>query len=37
MNNYLPDIKDVSFQLLHCNPIRYQTKFHDEWVNSSRI
>ena len=37
MNNYLPDIKCVSSQLLHCNPIRYQTKFHDGSVNSSRI
>jgi len=34
LNNYHPNTKDVSFQLLRCNPIRYQTKIYDERVNS---
>jgi len=34
LNNYYPNTKDVSFQLLRCNPIRYQTKIYDERVNS---
>jgi len=37
LNNYHPDITDISFQLLHCSPIRYQTKLYDERVNSVRI
>jgi len=37
LNNYHPDIIDVSFRLLHCNPIHYQTKHYDERVNSVRI
>jgi hypothetical protein len=26
LNNYRPNIKNVSLQHLHCNPLRYQTK-----------
>ena len=37
LNNYYPNIKDVSFQHLHRNPIRYQTKLYDERVNSFSI
>jgi len=33
LNNYHPNIKDVSFLPLQCNPIRYQTKLYDERVN----
>jgi len=35
MNNYHPDIKDVSFQ--HLCVIRYQTELYDERVNSLNI
>ena len=35
LNNYHPDIKDVSFQ--HLCPIRYQTKLYDERVNSLSV
>jgi len=35
LNNYHPDIKEVSFQ--HSCPIRYQTKIYDERVNSLSI
>jgi len=34
LDNYHPNGKDVSFQHLHCNPIRYQTKLYDDQVNS---
>jgi hypothetical protein len=34
LNNYHPNIKDVSFQHLYCNPIHYQTKLYDKRVNS---
>jgi hypothetical protein len=37
LDNYHPNTKDVSFQISHCNPIRYQTKFYDDWVNSFSI
>ena len=37
LNNYHPYIEDVSFVLLHCNPVRYQTKFYDERVNSLNV
>jgi hypothetical protein len=37
LNNYHPNVKDVSFQHLHCNPIRYQTKLYYERVNSFSI
>jgi hypothetical protein len=37
LNNYHPNIEDVPFQHLHCNPLRYQTKLHDERVNSFSI
>jgi len=37
LNNYHPNIKRVSFQHLHCNPLRYQTKLYDERVNSFSI
>jgi hypothetical protein len=37
LNNYHPDIKDIYFQLLQCNPIRYQTKDYDERVNSLSV
>jgi hypothetical protein len=37
LNNCHPNIKDVSFQHLHCNPIRYQTKLYYERVNSFSI
>jgi len=37
LNNYHPDIKDLSFQHMHYYPIRYQTKLHDERVNSLSV
>jgi len=37
LNNYHPDIKDISFQFLPSSPIRCQTKQYDERVNSVRI
>ena len=37
LNNYHPDVKDVSFQVPSCNPIRYETKLYDERVNNLRI
>jgi hypothetical protein len=37
MNNYRPHIKDVSFQHLHCNPIRYQIKLYDERMKSCSV
>jgi len=37
LNNYRPNTEHVSFQHLHCNPIRYQTKLYDERVNSFAI
>ena len=37
LNNYHPNIKDVSFLLLQCNPIHYQTKRYDKRVNSFSI
>jgi hypothetical protein len=37
LNNYHPDIKDVAFQLLRSNPIRYRTKLYDDRVNSFSI
>jgi len=37
LNNYHPDIKNVSFHLSSCNPIRYETKPYDERVNNLRI
>jgi hypothetical protein len=37
LNNYHPGTRDVSFQLSHYYPIRYQTKVYDERVNSLSI
>jgi len=37
LNDYHPDIKDVSFHHIFYCPIRYQTKLYDEKVNSFRI
>ena len=37
MNNYHPNITDVSLQLLHYSPIRYQTKLYDERLNSFSV
>ena len=37
LDNYHPNTKDVSFQHLHCTPIRYQTKLYDERVNNLSI
>jgi hypothetical protein len=37
LNNYHPDSKDIYFQSLHYNPIRYQTKPYDERVNRLSI
>jgi len=34
VNNYHPNIKDVSFKHLHCNLICYQTKLYYEQMNS---
>jgi len=37
LNDYHPDIKDVSFRHIFYCPIRYQTKLYNEQVNSFRI
>jgi hypothetical protein len=37
LNNYHPNIEDISLTLLRCNPIRYQTKLYDERENNLRI
>jgi hypothetical protein len=36
-NNYHPNTKDASFQHLHRNPIRYQTKLYYGRMNSFSI
>jgi len=37
LNNYHPNIKDISFHHSHYYPIRYRTKLYDERVNSFSI
>jgi len=37
LNNYHPNITDVSLQLLHYSPIRYQTKLYDKRLNSFSV
>ena len=37
LNNYHPNITDVSLQLLHYSPIRYRTKLYDERVKSFSV
>jgi hypothetical protein len=37
LNNYHPETEDVTFHYLNYTPIRYQTKFYDERVNSFSI
>jgi hypothetical protein len=37
LNNYHPDIKDVSFHHMHYYPIHYQNKRYDERVNRFSI
>jgi len=37
LNNYHPNIKDITFRHLHYYPIRYQTKHYDERVKNFRV